>query len=59
MISDTILKLIVGSVSGILILLIKVIHNSKCVKVSCCGSDCIRDTQHETTINIDTPNTRT
>jgi hypothetical protein len=53
MISDAIISLIIGSTAGILALLIKVIHNSKCVSVKCCGSQCIRDTIHETAINID------
>jgi hypothetical protein len=57
MISDAILSLIIGSTAGILALLIKVIHNSKCTKVSCFGSECIRNTGEEQTIQIDTPPT--
>lgn len=57
MISDAILSLIIGSTAGILALLIKVIHNSKCVKVSCLGSECIRNTAEEVQIQIDSPQT--
>jgi len=52
MISDAILSLIIGSVAGVLILLIKVIHNSKCQSVKCCCITCLRDTVHEVEIPI-------
>jgi len=52
MISDAILSLIIGSITGVLILLIKVVHNSKCQSVKCGCITCLRDTVHEAEIPI-------
>lgn len=58
MLSDAIISMIIISTTGIIGLALKLCYSSKCQSFKCCGAQVIRDTEHETVINIgnQTPN---
>ncbi len=47
MLSDPILMLLIGSVSGFLLVSCKFLYASKCNKIKCCCIEVTRDTDHE------------
>ena len=51
MLSDTILTLLIASISTLLGLSFKLCYNSRCKVIKCCCGEIQRDTEHE--INID------
>ena len=57
MISDSILSLLIISITGLCGLSLKLCYSSKCKIIKCCGGEIIRDTEHEVNINMQqTPN---
>ena len=47
MVSDTILTLVIGSGTTVLLLSVRYLFYSKCKRVKCCCFECLRDIQHE------------
>ena len=56
--SDTIITLLIASISTLLALALKLCYSSKCKNFKLCCLSIDRDTEHEVAINMDTP-TRT
>lgn len=56
MLAESVLIVIVGSSVAVAGLIAKLLYNSKCSQVTCCwgACSCIRDTGHESTVQIDT-----
>lgn len=52
MLSDAIISMIIISTTGIIGLALKLCYSSKCKSFKLCGAEVVRDTEHETVINI-------
>ena len=50
--SDPILILLIGSISGLIALCCRLGYSSKCTKIKCGCIEILRDTQHEQAISI-------
>ena len=56
--SDPVLILIIGSVSGLLGMLFKLSYSSKCTRIKCCCLTVERDVANEAVININNTSNR-
>ena len=53
--SDTIITLLIASTSGLLGLALKLCYSSKCKNFKLCCLSIDRDTEHEVSINMESP----